>query len=408
MRPRRCRGAGFCWAVQRVGLEGILGVRVAWDGHSVQEVEIASSRPVEACHVFHGKPVEQAVDLLPLLYTVCKTAQSVAAVAACQQACGVTAAVSVWRLRQRLVLAEIAQEYLWRFTLDWPQATGEPPDMHADAKEYAALRQKLGGILQPMLADAGWRTMAVSENDPQDEAWDAYCAALTDYAEREIFGMPARIWSEFDSIDALQAWSRSAPTAMARVIGMLLREDAERRDGNAVALMPAAQELAQASEMLAADADFVRHPHWCGQVLETGALARMQAHPLVRAVLGQGRRVLARVVARLLELAALPQRIRDATGAREAVVASVPGVGKAWVETARGLLLHRVEIAAGQVSRYQVLAPTEWNFHPRGALAQALTGMRAETEATLREKIAQAMLALDPCVGYELRVVRHA
>lgn len=391
-----------------MGLEGSLRVRVAWDGYSVREVEIASSRPVEACHVFHGKPVEQAVGLLPLLYTVCKTGQGVAAVAACQQACGATAPASVWRLRQRLVLTEIAQEYLWRFTLDWPHVAGEPLDMHADAKEYAALRQKLGGILQPMLADAGWRTMVVSESDPRDEAWDAYCTALTDYAERKIFGMPARSWSEFDSIDALQAWGRGASTAMARVIGMLLREDAERRDGNAVALMPPARELAQASGMLAADADFAHHPHWRGQPLETGALARMQAHPLVRAALGQGRRVLARVVARLLELAALPQRIREATGECEVGAASVPGLGEAWVETARGLLLHRVEIAGGQVSRYQILAPTEWNFHPCGALTQALSGMRTETEAALRGRVAQAMLALDPCVGYELRVMRHA
>jgi hypothetical protein len=377
---------------------------VAWDGHSVQQVEIASSRPVEACRVFHGKPVGQAVNMLPLLYTVCKTAQGVAAVAACQQAGGVTARASVQRLRQRLVLAEIAQEYLWRFMLDWPQVAGK----ETDAQAYAALRNRLAGQLQPVLADASWRTMADGESDARDEIWNAYCTALADYAEREIFGMPARTWSDFDSMDALQAWSRSAPTAMARVIGVLLREDAERGDGNAVALMPPAQELAQASELLAADADFARHPHWRGQPLETGALARMQYHPLVRAMLGQGRRMLARVVARLLELAALPQRIRDAAGEREGAATNVPGLGVAWVETARGLLLHRVEVMGEQVSRYQILAPTEWNFHPQGALAQELSSMRADTEPALRGKIARAMLALDPCVGYELGLVSHA
>jgi coenzyme F420-reducing hydrogenase alpha subunit len=387
-----------------VGVEGSLLVRVAWDGHSVQEVEIASSRPVAACRVFHGKPVGQAVNMLPLLYTVCKTAQGVAAVAACQQASGVTARASVQRARQRLVLAEIAQEYLWRFMLDWPQAAGE----ETDAQAYAALRNKLAGLLQPVLADAGWRTTSDGESDARDEIWDAYCTALADYVEREIFGMSARAWSDFDSMDALQAWSRGAPTTMARVIGVLLREDVEQGDGNAVALMPPAQELAQASEMLAADADFARHPHWRGQPLETGALARMQDHPLVRAALDQGRRILARVVARLLELAALPQRICDAAGEKEVVAASVPGLGQAWVETARGLLLHRVEVMGEQVSRYQILAPTEWNFHPQGALAQELSGMRAEDELALRGKIARAMLALDPCVGYELRLVRHA
>lgn len=387
-----------------MGVEGSLLVQVAWDGHSVQAVEIASSRPVAACRVFHGKPVGQAVGMLPLLYTVCRMAQGVAAVEACQRACGVEAHASVRRVRQRLVLAEIAQEYLWRFSLDWPQAAGE----QADAKAYAALRNKLGSLLQPVLADAGWRTMDAGETDARDGVWDAYCTALMDYAEREIFGMPARTWSDFDSVEALQAWSRSAPTALARVIGMLLREDAQGNEVNAVALMPPAAELAQASWMLASEEDFVRHPHWHGQPLETGALARLQGQPLVRELLDQGRRMLARVVARLLELAALPQRICDAAGKSETVAAHVPGLGEAWVETARGLLLHRVEVAGGEVSRYQILAPTEWNFHPRGALVQALSGMRADTEPALRGKVAQAMLALDPCVGYELRVVAHA
>ncbi len=387
-----------------MGLEGGLFVRVVWDGHSVRKLELASSRPVEACRVFHGKPVGQAVAMLPLLYTVCRTAQSVAAVEACQQASKVTARASVRQQRQRLVLAEIAQEYLWRFMLDWPQAAGEP----ANREAFAALRKKLGGLLQPVLADAGWRTMGDGESDARNEVWGAYCTALMDYAEREIFAMPARTWSDFDSIAALRAWSRRAPTAMARVIGTLLRDDTEPCKDDAVALMPPARELAQASELLAADEDFARHPHWRGRPLETGALARMQGHTLVRAVLDDGRRVLARVLARLLELAALPQRIREATGESEVIAASVPGVGEAWVETARGLLLHRVELEGERVGRYRILAPTEWNFHPRGALARELVGLHAQDEAALREKIARAMLALDPCVGYELKVARHA
>lgn len=39
---------------------------------------------------------------------------------------------------------------------------------------------------------------------------------------------------------------------------------------------------------------------------------------------------------------------------------------------------------------------------------EELSGMRAETEPALRGRIAQAMLALDPCVGYELTVAPHA
>src|SRR5690606_36917762 len=48
-----------------------------------------------------------------------------------------------------------------------------------------------------------------------------------------------------------------------------------------------------------------------------------------------------------------------------------PGQALAWVEMARGLLIHYVQldgVADGEsrVAACQVLAPTDWNFHPRG------------------------------------------
>ncbi|HEY8905518.1 MAG TPA: nickel-dependent hydrogenase large subunit, partial [Rhodoferax sp.] len=52
------------------------------------------------------------------------------------------------------------------------------------------------------------------------------------------------------------------------------------------------------------------------------------------------------------------------------------GQAIAWCEMARGLLLHWVQLdAQGRVADYRVVAPTEWNFHPLGALAQALTAL---------------------------------
>ena len=43
----------------------------------------------------------------------------------------------------------------------------------------------------------------------------------------------------------------------------------------------------------------------------------------------------------------------------------------AAVETARGPLLHFARVRDGRIEDYHVLAPTEWNFHPRGLLARA-------------------------------------
>ncbi|MEW6132131.1 MAG: hypothetical protein AB1591_03050, partial [Pseudomonadota bacterium] len=57
--------------------------------------------------------------------------------------------------------------------------------------EQIARMRKARRLLQAVLADAGWRTMAEGESDARDEVWDAYRTTLADYAEREIFAMPA-------------------------------------------------------------------------------------------------------------------------------------------------------------------------------------------------------------------------
>lgn len=392
-------------AASPVTVEGGLSVTVAWDGLIVHGVEIASTRPAHACRVFQGKTVEQTVAALPLLYSVCRRAQGVAAVEACQQAQGVTSSLSVRRTRKLLVLMEIAQEYLWRFMLDWPQITGG----QVQTQEYAALRGKLDSTLQPVLAGPGWRRIDSAAMELKDEAWEGFSALLAHHLEQNIFGIAPQAWADIASVEAIEKWRRNRQTPITGVIEWLMKAGGEQ-GRRSVPLMPPAAALAQVVDALAADEDFARRPHWQGGALETGALARMQHHPLIQALRAQEKGMLARVLARLLELAALPQGMLQALHAEsfdDGAAASATGAGQAWVETARGLLLHRVEIAGDVVRRYQILAPTEWNFHPAGALAEEVRGMRASDEAALRKKIAMTMLALDPCVGYELRIV-HA
>ena len=66
--------------------------------------------------------------------------------------------------------------------------------------------------------------------------------------------------------------------------------------------------------------------------------------------------------------------------------------------------LHRVELEREGVRSYRILAPTEWNFHPAGAAAQGLIHLPAQDTAVLRRLAALLINAVDPCVGYDLRV----
>ena len=53
---------------------------------------------------------------------------------------------------------------------------------------------------------------------------------------------------------------------------------------------------------------------------------------------------------------------------------------------------------------YRVLAPTEWNFHPYGAVAQALLRRPAPTQASARRDATWLVQSLDPCVACRIDV----
>ncbi len=155
-------------------------------------------------------------------------------------------------------------------------------------------------------------------------------------------------------------------------------------------------------------------PRYAGQVIETGALARQMVagHPLVRAlVAADGGSVLARVVARLLEVALVVPAMESW------VQALTPGEpfcrpwmlpeqasGSGLIEAARGALGHWLRIERGRIAGYQIIAPTTWNFSPRdahqlpGALEQALVGLPVGHGESTPLSVQHVVRSFDPCM----------
>jgi coenzyme F420-reducing hydrogenase alpha subunit len=102
----------------------------------------------------------------------------------------------------------------------------------------------------------------------------------------------------------------------------------------------------------------------------------------------------------------LPQQF---AGKPDAVVKAFnlgENIGMSAIETSRGLLIHVVRLANEKIADYRIVAPTEWNFHPAGALVEALTQAMAvlapdEVVAKRAEAICQS---LDPCVSFAVEV----
>ncbi|WP_052700758.1 hypothetical protein [Methylocucumis oryzae] len=116
---------------------------------------------------------------------------------------------------------------------------------------------------------------------------------------------------------------------------------------------------------------FCQQPLWQQMPVETTPLSRLQLHPLVAELnKAYGTGLLTRFCAVLVDMVNHLKRL-------QAPVLSVSGykagsVSLAAVPAARGLLIHHLELQHGLVYDYQVIAPTEWNFHPKGVLVASL------------------------------------
>lgn len=359
-------------------LEGRIDIRLACRGESVVRVDISSSRPQLAQKLMAGRAPDEAADLAGLIFSLCGKAQKVAAQAAGEAARGLAADGDLAGRRARDVRMELAQEHAWRLLLNWPEQAGRGPDMPS----LLLLRQ------------------AAAEPHRFADALENLLGAV-------LLGESPEPWLARD-LTAFDVWRRDGRTLVAKLFADL-GDGPDPGVGRCPLLPPlAAMDATLAGELAERalnDPAFSAAPLWRGAPAETGAVARMASHPLLAAwIARRGRGAGARLLARLLELAQLPRLLREPEGADDnPVVRAWPlgeNAGMAGVETSRGLLLHVVRLDAGRVADYRIVAPTEWNFHPAGALAQALTGLAAGTglDASAR-LVAQS---LDPCVAYGL------
>ena len=380
-----------------MAIEGELRVRLGWDGRTVRGVRIASSRPFAASRVLTGMRAVDASATVARLYSICSCAQETASAQALAAAAGIDCAATLDRSTGSVKL-EAIQEYLWRILIDWPQAMGR----EALVPPVAEARRRIADAQRSLRAANGVPAVLPADLAP----------SLRAIATAHVYGVTPGSFLALQDIGALEDWIVRVATLPASLLGTL--QTALPTLGRSdVALMPDVLRETFVAQVLPAFGerpDFARAPDWAGIPVETGALARMHAHPLLVALRArQGNAVGVRMTARLVELAALLAGLEADTAEGESprwidAFATASGEGVAAVQTARGLLLHRARVDADRVAGYEIVAPTEWNFHPAGALARGLDGMQADDEATLLMHARLVVQGLDPCVACRIEV----
>ena len=342
---------------------------------------ISGARPLLASRLARGRLASELPALLGALFTLCSHAHVGTARRAVSAALG-ERAVSTDAERHTL-RAATARDQVLRIAHDWhrllPGAPAAEPTLVLRScplwREDFSEKERIGAL--PGWLSHGWLKEPVG----------SWLAAL-----------------EADPLGHVQRWCAQVDTAPAR----LLRSQRAGLQAIATPAQPLRlldQPLAQMPRLarrIAEEPDFCARPDWNGAPAETGPWTRT-VDPLSLPLHNAWMRLTARLVD-VLRLAAPAGRDWLAEGA----LPLGRGEAIAWTEMARGLLVHWVRLEDSpqgpRVADCRVLAPTEWNFHPQGALAQALSALRGDDAAA---QAARAAVAFDPCVEFSVQPTRE-
>lgn len=342
-----------------------LHCQLHWDGQRVTGVSLRSRRLLEVSRLFTGRTPEEVLILLPRLYTLCGQAHAAAARLALFDSPPTSEA------RRRVQIENLREHLLYLF-VHWPEAGAQPPAT---------------GELAPALGLAS-RQLAV----PQ--ATDTWHELLT-WIESHVFSMPA---GDFLAIDdaGLRTWAQRGNTLPARLL----------RNTHTLHIVPepTVQPLrrddleAVARALAAADAaHFIARPALHDGCRHTGpAAAESPAGPdTPLPPLGRHLAAHLRTLARLCRNLSSPEAVDDGP---------FRTAGLACAETSRGLLVHRAKVTDGRVSDYRILAPTEWNFHPRGLAARWLARIETDDRTALYRLASHIVRTIDPCVAFDIGI----
>jgi len=190
---------------------GCVRLRLGSTNGRISEVVVASERPAIS-QVLRGRPADEAVRLVPLLFALCGQAQGRAAALALAAARGAECLPQL----DAAIRREALREHLWRWLLDLPPLLGE-----------VAMREEF-------VAATGWiacgrrNELGTLLGGSRVEALRRRLGELEDVADLQPRLLPA-----LDARSSLALWPRL-------------------------------------------DAGFCRTPHWQGAAAETGAVARRQ------------------------------------------------------------------------------------------------------------------------------------
>jgi len=355
---------------------------------------LVSTRSDWVDRLTRGKAVSVLPELLASLFGLCGHAHRLCSNLAIQAAHGLSDPQPL-ASRQSLQMKTL-REHLRAVCLVWPQHLAMDP-----GKQIAFHERALGSL----------QTCPIVLGRQSGESRNAV-AGMSDWMGQQLLGMEASVWLEKWERDPW-FWMHRWTAGTRGWLPELLRDCmacANAIAGGARPLRVQAnkKEMLELARQLRTRPKFSQSPLLGDQCAETGVWTRMNQKacesfdtPWLR---------LGARVAESVRLA-----LFDEPGRCGAQWLQMGGLcvdrneGLAWVEMARGLLIHHVQLDGSDsnalTTAYHVVAPTEWNFHPGGAVAQGLEDLSKKFMPDVNQRILPLMTAYDPCVEFQIRSI---
>ena len=378
-----------------MSLEGQLRIGLSRTESGFQ-CSINSSRPVTISNIFKGKTPDEVLKTLPMIYSICGTAQGIASLMAFESALDISSTSARQFAQELLVDVETIREHYWRISLDWPHFLNNPAPLSPNSKASTWLQRIRVALYEDASPFVLENTIRVN-----DRAVREIGIEIEQILTQQVFGMEMSQWLAIDSISSLTKWANNGKTVAAQFISQNLENE---YDLTTVKGLPKLENQWLKSVLLSEQGEtFSSQPHIDNNCAETTPLTRQMDHPLIQMLITtHGAGLLTRLLTRLIELANLTMKIQSATeqpGNNQSVSYDRNGVSQ--IEAARGRLIHCVSLDQGLVSEYRIVAPTEWNFHPQGVLKYLLESIKDNEP---EPKARMIINAIDPCVAYTLDI----
>jgi coenzyme F420-reducing hydrogenase alpha subunit len=385
-------------------IEGEIKISVVARSGQVESVSITSTRPLHITKLFAGKSIDSVADIMNAIYHLCNTAHRFAFLRLLDESTVIKLSQNEIKAYELLLDLETIREHCFSIASKWNQ--------DAEATVNSNIINLLS-TLKEINATLFLNTDPLSLVDKELQAFDSIeilTLKLEQQLQNLLLGFKCNAESVFKDINSFNNWLKVGKSQGATFLNYLLQHQLNKIGNIEVFHLPDLDPK-NISDFLYNDA-YIQQPNYQDITYETTPYSRQSNHQLIKQLVNiNGNGVFTRAASQLLEVFELLNKVKCNYRNIETEIISYnfqfpvhETSALVQLEAARGRLVHQLSIKDEKIKSYQILAPTEWNFHPEGVLNHMIRSLNFTDKEDLISKVKLLVNAVDPCVGYSVEI----